>query len=642
MIETNQAASFIKNIKFDNSPRNNLVTLITECQFRFPYDVNDWSDPNWNITSYEKKTIASRAKQYRLIFALTSSRKGSQKDFEQFDSDWAGLIKSLLSVRFLERNVGYGPQHTLLIAFRYLYQVCKEKSIAIENIQGKDFVQAAERLKKREAPSTCYRIGNSLELLSKMMDRFFLTKIKINFVSPFVRTDEYDPLSERTFGRSASLQLSEEAIESIVVLNNLLKSPEDRLIIETLKMLLFTGLRVSELLSLERNCLVIKVENGEEFVGLRYYPQKGGHQVTRIKWLGELTGKLVKNTIYEIQKLTLEAHEVCRWLTIHPDLSYFRILLPQHELKLKDIAKAIGTHSISSTATLLIKQGIHSPYTVEKFDAPFRPSNENMIAFKDSKTGYVLPLEKALFVTFQDSYAKYKLKKVYFPELLTEGTFMLVLGGKEDKKHPRLSIFDEYDLKDKKGNKIHVTTHMFRRFLNTIYNEGGVPLTILSKVFGRKNSKDTLSYIYTTPKKRTEDARKLFKEGGMIGPKASLIRKIPIHQRDSAINTLVESVHHLGFGYCCHDWSTLHCEKHIQCLDNCVDFHMDINDPKTKEYLKEQIEKAEDATIFALAEAQDETIGATAQVDHYQRISENAKKYLNDMEAHETFKKKND
>lgn len=121
----------------------------------------------------------------------------------------------------------------------------------------------------------------------------------------------------------------------------------------------------------------------------------------------------------------------------------------------------------------------------------------------------------------------------------------------------------------------------------------------------------------------------------MIGPKASLLREIPIIRRDEFSNSFLESVHHLGFGYCLHDWSTLPCEKHIQCLDNCIDFHMDKNDPQTREYLVDQKEKALASVKIAEEEASIGTHGASNQISHYKRIALTADRYLNELEDDE-------
>lgn len=624
------------NLKLNRSSRSeysskeNFLNLINDCKDRFPYTGNKWDVASWDITDFEKKSLKSRPKRLRLVFALTSERSGSRKERVEFSPAYSDLIKALIITRYLERGVGFGPQQTIVVAFRYLYQVIAEANVQIEELQNKHFVRASEILKNREAPSSCYRIGNSLEQISKLIDRFYLTKVRTSFVSSFKRTTEYDPLSERSFERSSKLQLSEDALKGILILDQTIKDDNpERLIVEMLKLLLFTGFRISELLTLERNCLLLKVENGEEFVGIRYYPMKSGHKKTRIKWFGDLTGKLVKVCVYSIQKLTLDAHEVARWLVQNEGQSFLRVIYRGRAvLTIEDIKELLGTESLSTAYSALIRKGISPPYTLDKFDDFFRPKEEDLLVLQDSSTGYRLTLDKAMFAIFKESYSNNRFKKIYHPMLFNEGVFILGVSGKDDPDHPRVGIFEKYGIKDESGNPIHLTTHMFRRFLSTIYNEGGVPLTILTKIFGRSNPKDTLSYIYTTPKRRTENARKLFKEGSIIGPKAEVARKIPIANRDEFIDTVVESIHHLGFGYCSHDWSTLPCEKHVQCLDNCADFHMDKSDPKTKQYLKNQIDWAEKSLKSAKEEVKDGTYGAEAQVSHYERVIVSARGYL--------------
>lgn len=89
-----------------------------------------------------------------------------------------------------------------------------------------------------------------------------------------------------------------------------------------------------------------------------------------------------------------------------------------------------------------------------------------------------------------------------------------------------------------------------------------------------------------------------------------------------------ESIHYLGHGFCSHDWSTLPCEKHLQCLDNCIDFHMKKDDPKTEQYLIDQKKWAEKSLVAALSEIEEGTYGASSQADHYRRVIESADKYL--------------
>lgn len=617
-----------------NIPEKNFTLLIETAQKMFPYNQSLWESDIWDITEQNGKVAKFKGKRFRLTFSLTHSRSGKRKSATPFSRRFSDLLKAFLTVSFIENRVGYGPQHTMLTAARYLYPVLLAKNGDILTLNQADFQQAASELRAREAASTCYRIGKSLELISKMMDRFRLTSVPIEFKSPFKRTATSDPLSERSIDRASKLQLKEEVLEGIVQLNSIipLKHP-DRLIIEILKLFLFTGMRASEVLTLGSDCLVCKEEDGEEFVCLKYYPAKGGHKTTRTRWFGDLSGKLIKQCVTRILEITEEPRKVASWLLENEGKTFIRTMIPGPEgrkLCLSELQGVFGTCE-SGLSKYLHAREIKPPRTISSFDEAFCLNFEDRYTFVDMKTGYKLLLDKTLLINFKDQY-NYHVTKKYLVEPITDGQLQVYFNGKPG-KYPTPSLFERYNLRNRQGKPLRVSSHMFRRFLNTMYNEGGVPITMLTKIFGRANKKDTLAYLYTTPKKRTEEAREMFRKGDIIGPKADIAKSIPISKRDSFIDTVVESVHHLGHGFCSHDWSTLPCEKHLQCAANCVDFHVRKDDPNGRKYLLQQKKMALEALSSAKVEDADRTVGARNHVKHYETILKSVESLLSRMES---------
>lgn len=582
--------------------------------------VDNWDSIVWDISNLDKKTTSVSCKK-RLHFGIPSESRG---EYSHFNLAYSDLVKSILTVKYIESGVGHGPLHTMLIAFRYLY-LSLDDSSSWKDICLDNFLKASNLMAQRGSPSTCYRIAGALSQVAKYLNRFGLVSLPVEYISPFKRQSNTDPLSQRFVDRKSKLFLKQDVIEAIIKLDKMSLPDNERLVVLILKLFLFTGFRLSELLGLKANGLVEKVENGERFIGIRYYPLKGGHKVTQIKWFGDLSGELVKEIFGEIFRLTSENRKIGKWNKNNPGLSYLRKLTDKESLTLKELSD-LTERSESSLCRTISKLGFKSPYRITDLDNVF--SQKEVTIFEDRSTNYLVDISNALIVVPYNFFSHHKVSS----KLIVRGVTSSMLENMIKTKGSDKGIFDRYDLMDSNQEPLKVNTHMFRRFLNTLYNEGGVPLTVLTKIFGRKNKKDTLAYLYTSAEERTKQIKEKFKNGAMIGPKVDMIQQIEVKDRDSYIDTVTNSVHYLGHGYCSHDWSTLPCEKQLNCLDKCVDFHVEKNDPNSINYLKQQKEWASKSLNQALEELKDETYGSQAHVEHYKRILENVEKYLKGIE----------
>lgn len=607
----------------------NYNRLVATAKKQFPYTDSLWSDEVWDISNKEKKI--NKRKRSTLYFGL-SYKKGSGKSGRtNFNNRYSDLIKAIMTVRFIERGVGVGPQALMLNASRYLYESLGNWNGDLVSINSNAFFEASKLVRENEANSTAYRTGNALKHLSKLFNRFMITPVPIEFNNPFKRDSSCDPLSQRSVDRKSKLFLPEEAIEALVFLDRSVVDKKDRIVVCILKLLMFTGFRISELLSLKASCLILKKENSQEYVGLRYYPAKGGHKIAQVRWFGDISGELIKKTIEELKLITEEFRKGAKWLEDNPGKCLFRKTNPE--------LVGVTTSAISFRKAFIdhdIWRRKGSPkVTIEVLDNLFHDNGK--LIFEDRTNGYSVKKSEALLILPKNYFSPTKRDNFWQFEGISHSMLDVRISGKAG-TYSSPSIFERYNLKKQDGSPIKISSHMFRRFLNTLYNEGGVPLTVLTKVFGRVNKKDTLAYLYTSPQKRTEQAREMFKNGNMIGPKVDIANSIPINERDTIIDVLTESVHYLGHGFCSHDWSTLPCEKQLNCLDNCVDYHIRKDDPNSKKYLLQQKHWAESSLDSALKELADETFGAQAHVEHYRRILKNVNKYLGKI--HE--EKKND
>ena len=87
--------------------------------------------------------------------------------------------------------------------------------------------------------------------------------------------------------------------------------PRDRLLINALAMLIVTGFRIGELLTLPVDCEVEEERGGVSRYGLRYYKEKsrGGAKMLATRWLTAAGAELAKKAIEEIRTITVPHRE---------------------------------------------------------------------------------------------------------------------------------------------------------------------------------------------------------------------------------------------------------------------------------------------------------------------------------------------
>jgi hypothetical protein len=98
------------------------------------------------------------------------------------------------------------------------------------------------------------------------------------------------------------------------------KEPADRLRAAAVAILVVTGFRIGELLTLPLDCEVEEVRGGKARYGIRYYKEKarGAEKMFAVRWLTATGAELARQAIHEIRTLTQDARTRARVLEKTP------------------------------------------------------------------------------------------------------------------------------------------------------------------------------------------------------------------------------------------------------------------------------------------------------------------------------------
>lgn len=87
-------------------------------------------------------------------------------------------------------------------------------------------------------------------------------------------------------------------------------------------------------------------------------------------------------------------------------------------------------------------------------------------------------------------------------------------------------------------------------------------------------------------------------------------------------------MHHTPYELCLHDFAQNPCDKHLNCLSGCKEFHRTKGDQTERTNLKSLKSQTTSAIDHAKREADNDTWGANNWVQHHKVIIENIDKAL--------------
>ncbi|WP_214470870.1 hypothetical protein [Mesorhizobium sp. dw_380] len=505
-----------------------------------------------------------------------------------------------------------------------------------------DFNSAARACGAREKQSSRYRIGLWLEEIADWLNRYAISKSRIDFCNPFPRVVFDDTRigkqhDERRAGKLPSLA----AYEALGAISNLVEEASEVVRIRAVEILVATGFRINEALTLPEHCEVEEevIENGKPLLdrdgrrrvryGLRYWPEKGGDP--DIKWIPTAMIDVVRRAVREIRIHTAPTRKVARWLESHPGRAYFDLENdqgPDQLYSVNDLEGILGISSYGGVESWAKVRGLAAT-TIGRAPYYRRGDIEGALLAMQWFPGRSspLPLSNFLFVVPHNFCHDRKATISFVVRILTDLQIRDFLSGRKSKRGATRSVFARYGFTEPDGSPIELTSHMFRHWLNTLAQQGGMGEHEIARWFGRKDIGQNAAYDHVTGMQKAEEVRRLMESGSMRGGMAELHESLPPILRPEFRGTVVATAHTTDLGLCITDWSLAPCPDHGSCA-RCAEHLIVKGDATHKAAAQEMLNEHEWLLAAAVIEADEETYGASNYVAHHRSMVEGLRRIL--------------
>lgn len=285
------------------------------------------------------------------------------------------------------------------------------------------------------------------------------------------------------------------------------------ILISAVAILMFTGMRLGELLTLPYDCEVEEHitglepgEAGARYYGLLYWVEKTRKKTLRVKWISPTAEPVVREAVRRIKKLTTDARRRAKILEDNPD----EVPLPADIVNLSSISRK------QLISLLGYKDGSHLSLTSRGYLPGYKVNGkmyyrvEDVKAFLLSKRvrelytyrcdGTVQMLSESLFVVFAN---ESNFRRTNICDLLVEPlkekpirSFLSPAVGSNGLV--RATVFSEFGLTGD-SRALATNPHAFRHWLiHTVY-QGGMPEHLVLRYFEKQFGSDIDDYIHYAP-----------------------------------------------------------------------------------------------------------------------------------------------
>jgi hypothetical protein len=550
--------------------------------------VTGWDEMIWEVpeTSSLLSKRAHEPKARTLIFSsLETSKTRGLANRKPMGTPFVDVVKAMVRYRASQKAQLITNLRRLIDVARHLDKALRDAGASEFGLLSlRHFEIAEDSIKQSLAASTAYRACNYLATIAVEIDASRLTSRLIGYRNRLRRPPIGDQLDEESQKLGLAKMPSNRALEALADISNDPADDNERILLRHVDILVATGFRIGECLTLPVDCWVEEVATTKEAgsasatrCGIRYWPEKGGDPI--VKWLPSSATPLARRAVAELQELCAPARRSALWREQNPGrLECFTGLAPGATLSINAIARLLGVTRDAVDLMLrscrlepVTKAGSTQLFLVEKVEhALARRRFDQVLVIRPN--GVRQPLSQSLSVAFVNQFHSWKATLLWLPTPIRLCQIQVLLGASDAQAPTRSSAFSRRGITDEKGNRLRIRTHAFRHWLNTLANRGGLSDVELARWMGRRDLKQNEAYKHGTVEQRTRWAREMIDKGALAGPVARVAHALPADERDKFLDAAVEAVHFTPYGVCVHNFAASPCEYHLACFRGCPDY----------------------------------------------------------------------
>lgn len=604
----------------------------------------DFESDAWDLSKWNGARPSAQGK--KVVIYFTTHENGEAKGLDgrrPLLRPFGDLIKAILRIRYEKNPAEPAGLRVLVRASRYLHDGLLQRSDDPCVIRTEDFDLAAASCTLREAESSRYRIGQKLEEIAGWLNKYTISIARIDFKNPFPRITYDDTRIGREHEERRAEKLpSPAAYEALGQISNMVEEPSEVVRMRLIEILVATGFRINEALTLAEDCEVeeevrangrpVLDPEGEPRVryGLGYLPEKGGDP--DVKWITSPMVDVVKRAVRDIRFQTASARTTAKWLENHPGRAWFD---PENDRGPDQLFTGfdlkINFNFAGRVSGLQWAKGRGlSPAVIENGVLKFRRADieDALLSQQEAYGGTSSPrLSTYLFVVPQNFCHSKKGTNPSLVGLLTDQQISDFLSGRSSERGATLSLFDRYGFTESDGQPIKLTSHMFRHWLDTLFEQGGLGQHEIARWFGRKDIGQNAAYDHVTGMQKAEQVHRLMESGQMRGGMAEIHRSLSPAIRPHFRDAVVATGHSTDLGLCVNDWSLAPCPDHGSCA-RCSEHIIVKGDAKQKAAAETLLDEHEWFLADAVREAEEDTYGASNFVAHHWSMVEALRKIL--------------
>ena len=462
-----------------------------------------------------------------------------------------------------------------------------------------DFLEAERRMLERWSPSTTYVACNALQRLIEVLSGAgIISFMRVPFRTRRTESSDRYVLAEQK--RRVARLPSAEALRAVADIYAMYaREPRDRLVVCVLALLVATGMRIGEVLTLPADCLVSQGEGADRIWGIRFNKEKSKdrRRTLETRWLTLGQSELARVAITEVRELTAAARARARELEANPNTVSLPGCGPDVELTSAQLAELLGRAGRTSACAIpsdkLPRRLARTPGRGPRvlFQAAdvmqyLRGIRGPLWAVRHAD-GSVQMLSDSLFVIFRHFPGAIDGTNPLLVEIVSDSDVNDFLFGRACKtgRVAARSAFERFDLREANGSLVRMTSHAFRHWVTTQAAAVGVDDATLARWQNREHIGDLAAYKHLSSDQRVATLKAALKRGQLRGTLAEMYFAIEEDVRDVFLDDQLQAVHVTAFGLCVHDFKVAPCPKALNCVKNCRDYVHDTGDSSQRRAL---------------------------------------------------------